>query len=74
MKLVLNMMSKQTLSADDLMGYANVIWFTGSCASDTLSSGEQAALRAYVNSGGRLILTGQDIGHNIKNTSFYVLV
>ena len=61
----------KTLSSDDLMGYANVIWFTGSASNDTLSSKEQAALKAYVNSGGRLILTGQDIGYNIKNTSFY---
>lgn len=61
----------QTLSADDLMGYANVIWFTGSASSYTISNAEQAALKSYVNSGGRLILTGQDIGYNIKNTSFY---
>ena len=61
----------KTLSSDDLMGYANVIWFTGSASNDTLSSAEQAALKAYVNSGGRLIITGQDIGYNIKNTSFY---
>ena len=61
----------KTLSADDLMGYANVIWFTGSASSDTLSNAEQAALKAYLNSGGRLILSGQDIGYNIKNTSFY---
>ena len=53
------------------MGYANVIWFTGSASSDTLSNAEQAALKAYLNSGGRLILSGQDIGYNIKNTSFY---
>lgn len=60
-----------TLSADDLMGYANVIWFTGSTSSDTLSGDEQTALQNYLASGGRLILSGQDIGYNIKGTSFY---
>jgi len=61
----------KTISADDMMGYANVIWFTGSTSSDTLSNGEQTALKGYLASGGRLIVSGQDIGYNIKSTGFY---
>jgi len=61
----------KTLSPDDLMGYANVVWFVGADSSNTFSADEQAALTEYVNSGGRLIVSGQDIGYDIKNDAFY---
>lgn len=48
-----------------------VIWFTGSQYSDTLSADEQASLSTYVNQGGKVLILGQDIGYDIKNTAFY---
>ncbi len=55
--------------------YKLVIWFTGRQFSDltpiTLTAIDQANLQAYLDNGGRLFLTGQDIGYEIGSTSFY---
>ena len=42
-----------------------VIWFTGSDAGSTLTPSEQAALASFLSAGGRLFITGQDIGYDI---------
>ncbi|MBM4146082.1 MAG: hypothetical protein FJ240_07380 [Nitrospira sp.] len=55
--------------------YKLVIWFTGREFSDvtpiTLTAIDQANIQAYMDNGGRLFLTGQDIGYEIGSTSFY---
>ncbi|HNT75534.1 MAG TPA: M14 family zinc carboxypeptidase [Anaerolineae bacterium] len=50
-----------------LAGYTGVLWFTGDDALDSLSPAEQTALAAYLADGGRLFLTGQNIGMDIKD-------
>ena len=46
-----------------------MIWLTGN--SGTLTSCDQAALAAYLNGGGRLFISGQDLGFNIHASAFY---
>ncbi|MBI3891630.1 MAG: zinc carboxypeptidase [Candidatus Wallbacteria bacterium] len=48
-----------------------VIWFCGDASSNTLTAGDQATLAAYLGAGGRLLLFGQDIGYDIKESAFY---
>ena len=52
-----------------LAQYDGVIWLTG--VSGTLSDADQITLTHYLNGGGRLFLSGQDIGLNIGSGSFY---
>lgn len=62
-------------SLSSLNQYKLVIWFTGREFSDmtpiTLTAIDQANIQAYLDNGGRLFLTGQDIGYEIGSTSFY---
>ena len=50
-----------------------IIWFTGDASTDnTLSVDEQNKLMEYLDNGGRLFLTGQNIGQDIEgDTDFY---
>jgi hypothetical protein len=52
-----------------LQQYAGVIWLTGN--SGTLTPSDQAALSGYLNGGGRLFISGQDLGFNIQSSPFY---
>ena len=52
-----------------LAQYNGVIWLTG--VSGNLSESNQAALADYLNGGGRLFLSGQDIGLNLHASDFY---
>jgi len=62
-------------SLSSLNQYKLVIWFTSREFSDitpiTLTAIDQANIQAYLDNGGRLFLTGQDIGYEIGSTSFY---
>ncbi len=55
------------LTAQTLAPYAAVFWFTGDDAVNSLTRTEQIALSSYLTNGGRLFLTGQNIGMDIKN-------
>jgi hypothetical protein len=55
------------VTSSTLKGYAGVLWFTGDDALNSLSRTEQIALDTYLDAGGRLFLTGQNIGMDIKN-------
>jgi len=57
--------------ASVLSDYAVVIWLTGDDCTSTLTSTDQANLQTYLNSGGNLFISGQDIGYDIGGTSFY---
>jgi len=48
-----------------------VIWFTGDSFFNTLTEWDQQILMDFLAQGGRLFLTGQDIGFDIASTSFY---
>jgi serine protease AprX len=52
-----------------LRQYDGVIWLTGN--SGTLSPADQTALADYLNGGGRLFMSGQDLGFNIHASAFY---
>jgi subtilisin family serine protease len=55
------------VTEDQIMGYQNVIWFTGSNSSAGIVNGlEQDWLKDYVNSGGRLFVSGQDFCYRLK--------
>ncbi|MBN1661563.1 MAG: carboxypeptidase-like regulatory domain-containing protein [Anaerolineae bacterium] len=58
-------------TAADLASYGRVVWLTGDDSSSTLTSSDQAALTTYLGGGGRLFLSGQDIGYDIGTTDFY---
>ncbi len=58
-------------AASQLNQYKLVIWFTGDEYRDTLTLSDQANLQSYLENGGRLFITGQEIGFDIKASSFY---
>lgn len=62
-----------TPGADVLSGYRGVLWFTGNDRLTSLNVSEQSALRTYLQAGGRLFLSGQNIGADIRNdpNNFY---
>lgn len=51
----------QPLTAEILTNSVGVVWFTGR-AYPTLDSKDRSALARYLDQGGRLLITGQDIG------------
>jgi hypothetical protein len=62
-----------TPSASSLAGYRAVIWNTGYDYSSTgagLSSAEQSAISTYLNGGGRIFISGQDILYNGVTAAF----
>ena len=58
-------------SAATLLAYPIVIWLTGDDYSTTLTSTDTANLATYLNSGGRLFISGQDIGYDISTDAFF---
>lgn len=58
-------------TADDLAGYGRVVWLTGDDYQATLTSSDQAVLASYLDGGGRLFVSGQDIGYDIGSSTFY---
>ncbi|MBU0492689.1 MAG: DUF11 domain-containing protein [Chloroflexi bacterium] len=63
--------SKGSPTAADLAAYRVLIWFTGKDYTTSLTSAEQTALAAFLDGGGNLFLTGQDIGYDIGTSAFY---
>ena len=57
--------------SDNPLDYSEIIWFTGASERNTLTSEDQEVLKTHLDSGGRLLLSGCLIGHDIGNTSFY---
>ncbi len=51
--------------------YQGVIWFTGDAVTGTLTGSDQAILGAYLDGGGALFLSGQNIGADIGDSDFY---
>ncbi|MDZ7260730.1 MAG: carboxypeptidase regulatory-like domain-containing protein, partial [candidate division KSB1 bacterium] len=56
---------------DTLRNQADVIWFTGAEARETLTPEDQANLGAFLNQGGHLLLSGDFIGLRLATTPFY---
>jgi uncharacterized repeat protein (TIGR01451 family) len=67
-----NIASQNSPSAATLSAYPAVVWFTGDdAAPSTLSAADRTHLTAYLNSGGRLLLNGTEIGAGNWNQAFY---
>jgi hypothetical protein len=61
----------QSSEVSDLMGYPFVLWYAGRNY-DALSEGDSLEkIRAYTHSGGRLIITGQDVGYVLDGHPYY---
>jgi subtilisin family serine protease/bacillopeptidase F (M6 metalloprotease family) len=58
-------------SATEMAQFESVVWFTGDDYTTTLTSADQAELAAFLDAGGRLFITGQDIGYDIRTEAFY---
>jgi len=64
-------------SLELMQNYSVVIWFTGDTyANDTLTETDISNIEAYLDSGGRMFLCGQDIGYDLtddgKNSSLFL--
>jgi len=57
-------------SANDLIGYRMVIWFTGYPRSDTFTSANEAAVASYLDAQGRFWLVSEDYLYDRGLTSF----
>jgi hypothetical protein len=57
-------------TADTLLRYNVVIWFTGNDTSTTLTAAEQTVLTSYMDAGRNLLLCGKNIATDIDGTSF----
>ncbi|KPK67856.1 hypothetical protein AMJ82_09675 [candidate division TA06 bacterium SM23_40] len=58
-------------TAADMAPFETVVWLTGNDWSTTLTTEDQAEIAAYLDSGGRLFISGQDIGYDIRTDEFY---
>ena len=58
-------MKSQGCSSLNLEDYETVIWFTGNERDSTLSSQEQHLLAQYLDEGGHLVISGQNIGYDL---------
>ncbi len=58
-------------SAGTLAEFDAVVWFTGAQSEFTLTETDQVNLATYLDGGGNLFLSGQDIGQDIGDTAFY---
>ncbi|MDH4211754.1 MAG: T9SS type A sorting domain-containing protein [candidate division WOR-3 bacterium] len=59
------------ISRIDEFNTSTIIWYTGRAAVNTVTSAEQDSLIQFLDGGGKLIITGQNIGEEISGTTFY---
>jgi subtilisin family serine protease len=61
------------ISEDLISGFRYVVWFSGrnSQGSEIMNGSEQEIVQNYILHGGRLILSGQDVGFGLRFSSFY---
>ncbi|NIM19235.1 MAG: S8 family serine peptidase [Candidatus Latescibacteria bacterium] len=58
-------------TAAEMALFESVVWLTGDDYTTTLTAVDQAEIAAYLDSGGRLFISGQDIGYDIRTADFY---
>ncbi len=58
-------------TAAEMALFESVVWLTGDDYSTTLTTADQTEIAAYLDGGGRLFMSGQDIGYDIGTTAFY---
>jgi len=59
------------VSLDYLSGFDVVFWFTGDELANTLTSADRANLATYLDNGGNLFLSGQNLVEDIGPSSFF---
>jgi len=69
-KVTYEVWGKDTLGTPGVyeLAYPYLIWFTGAERSETLTSDDRQFIRDYLDSGGGLFLTGQDIAEHLSVT------
>jgi subtilisin family serine protease len=55
---------------DTILAYPVIVYFTGDDYNGTVDDATQETLKKYLASGGRLLITGQDIGYDLKTSAF----
>jgi len=55
----------QGVPSDQLSQYEAIVWMTGDDRTASLTSEEQTALREYLDGGGNLFISGQNIGYDL---------
>ena len=56
--------------AETLSAYPIIVYFTGDTYNDTVSAAMQDTLKKFVASGGHLLISGQDVGYDLKLSPF----
>jgi len=69
--ILYDMVTDSAIEMQFLDEYAVIVWFTGVLNTNTVSNSAQTYLASYLDGGGKLFITGQDIGHDIGGTTFY---
>jgi len=69
--IIYDVASDSAIEMQFLNEYLVVVWFTGTLDVNTVTSADQTLLSNYLDGGGKLFITGQDIGHDIGGTTFY---
>ncbi|WP_420597195.1 S8 family serine peptidase [Deinococcus sp.] len=63
--------SQGAVPLSEMQKYDIVLWLTGDQYDNTLTAADQQNLQNYLSGGGRLIVSGQDVGYDIGDTDFY---
>jgi len=69
--LLYDMATDSSIEMQYLDQYSVAVWFTGELRTHTVSPASQTLLANYLDGGGNLFITGQDIGYDIGSTAFY---
>jgi hypothetical protein len=59
------------MSRIDEFNYNTVIWFTGNACTNNVTLSEQESLMVFLDNGGQLFMTGQNIGEEIHGSQFF---
>jgi len=64
----INVKEAGQLKAVEVLAYENVLWFTGDDYRSTLTDTDQHIVREYLKTGGSFIISGQDLGYDLKKS------
>jgi len=60
-----------TIGLMNLFGSPIIIWFTGDEFVNTLTQADRESLSTFLDQGGNLFITGQNVGQDLDTTTFY---
>lgn len=64
-------LAPENVSIELALSFPQIIWLTGNDYSTTLTTENMTLLSAFLDNGGSLFLSGQDIGYDINSDPFY---